>query len=185
MHKIIKPGYKTPKTKPIYEATCGCGCVFEFDDEEITQRTKNLGIPNTIWVKCPCCDKELEIYNPKIVRHEPVKMLDIKLNSESIDKIASSSKKTADAIEKTSDIFALGKMVLLFASEPMLSVSSDDVDNKIYFDVEIGNTYPSKCFYDYYNLIFKIFRDNSSYRKELLDFINNNEKNAAALVKKK
>ena len=185
MKNIIKPGYKKPNTKPIYEATCSCGCKFEFDDDEITKRTRNLHIPNTIWVECPCCGKELEINNPKVVREEPIRMAGIELSSEAIDKITSSSKKMVDAIEKTSDIYALGKIVLLFADDPAAVVSSDNLDNKISFNVDITSTYNCQHFYDYYNLIYKIFRNNGFYRKELIDFINDNEKNAAALVKKK
>jgi len=76
MHKIIKPGKKELITKSIYEATCSkCGCRFEFDDEEITKRTKNFSknfLSITIWVECPCCGNELEINNPKVVREEPI-----------------------------------------------------------------------------------------------------------------
>lgn len=73
MKKIIKPGDIKLITKPIYEATCDrCGCKFEFEDEDVTQRTRNFGIPNTLWVDCPFCGKELKIYSPTVVREELV-----------------------------------------------------------------------------------------------------------------
>jgi len=92
MHKIITPGNIKPKTKPIYEATCGCcGCKFEFDDDEIVKRTKNLGIPNTVWVNCPCCGNELEINYPKVVREEEIKdnnnTLTFKINHKPVSKL--------------------------------------------------------------------------------------------------
>lgn len=176
MKNIIKPGDKRLVTKPIYKATCDhCGCVFEFEDEDIAQRTRNFGISNTIWVDCPFCGKELKINSPEIVREEPVE----KFDNEQKDI------KAENIVDKINDIYTLGKIVLMYADDPAVVVSSDNLDNKISFNVDITSTYNHQDFYDYYNLIYKIFRNNGFYRKELIDFINDNEKNAAALVKKK
>lgn len=53
MIKILKQGIKPKKTKTIYTAICElCGCIFEFEDEDI----KGERIPNgNLFINCPNC----------------------------------------------------------------------------------------------------------------------------------
>lgn len=54
MIKILKEGKKPKPTKVIYKTTCSnCGCVFEFEVEDIKYQEKHLNGKMT--VECPCC----------------------------------------------------------------------------------------------------------------------------------
>lgn len=72
MIKILKPGIERIKEKAIYRTYCNyCSCEFEFEEEDIIKKERR--IDGNIYVKCPCCGKELtrNVTN-LLIRYEPL-----------------------------------------------------------------------------------------------------------------
>lgn len=60
MINIIKDGVIKPKTRTIYKATCdNCGCIFEFETEDIKSQEKRLD--GNIFIDCPYCSQTLKL----------------------------------------------------------------------------------------------------------------------------
>lgn len=60
MKKIIKQGKKPKVYKTIYRTTCpNCGCVFEFENEDITGEKRINGSKS---VTCPFCNHTIVLY---------------------------------------------------------------------------------------------------------------------------
>ena len=58
MIKILKDGVKPKTIKVIYKTSCQhCGCIFEFETEDIKSQERHPG--GNITVECPCCHKDI------------------------------------------------------------------------------------------------------------------------------